>query len=285
VRGVAQLNHYYTRSFEEFEGKRFRGSATGRISRPAVPFDVPTLETNTAAGRFSERTQATIERLRSLEPRPYTYGSELRLDWFPRPNDLGRFAEFAIANLAAGLAEPARSAALRLRNLHDDIGLVADLSGSGYQPRRDGFSGSVHGQVLIEHMRGRLESSLSRASADLPIAAVAGTLTLAGDGAAGLEPVAGSAEMLMHLPMSTTRRCWSLGFIVGAAAPTRMEVVVEGDDEDAGEPVRMELPASSCLAGIVEVEPAPRRATRLRIRVATEAARVSLYDLFAVSCG
>ena len=41
VRGVAQLSHYYTRSWEEFEAKRFRGSATGRIARPAVDFDLP----------------------------------------------------------------------------------------------------------------------------------------------------------------------------------------------------------------------------------------------------
>ena len=110
-------------------GQAHRGSATGRIDRPAVPFDLPTIETNTAARRFSARTQATLAHLRSLEPRPYTYGSQLRLEWFPRPNDLGRFAEFALANLAAGLAQPARSAALRLRNLHEGIGLVADLAG------------------------------------------------------------------------------------------------------------------------------------------------------------
>ena len=60
VRGLAQLNHYYTRSFEEFEAKRTRGSATGRIDRPAVPFDLPTIETSTAARRFSARTQASL---------------------------------------------------------------------------------------------------------------------------------------------------------------------------------------------------------------------------------
>ncbi len=154
VRGVAQLNHYYTRSFEEFEAKRTRGSATGRIDRPAVPFDLPTIETNTAARRFADRTRAELERLRSLESRPYMYGSQLRLEWFPRPNDLGRFAEFALANLAAGLPEPARSAATRLRNLHDGIGLVADLAAAGYQPTPGALSTSPHLAVLVEHMRG-----------------------------------------------------------------------------------------------------------------------------------
>ena len=33
ARGLAQVNHYYTRSFEEFEAKRFSGTATGDLRR------------------------------------------------------------------------------------------------------------------------------------------------------------------------------------------------------------------------------------------------------------
>ncbi len=276
VRGVAQLNHYYTRSLEEFEAKRVRGSATGRIDRPAVPFDVPTIETNTAAHRFAARTRATIERLRSLEPRPYTYGSQLQLSWFPRPNDLGRFAEFAIANLAAGLTEPARFAAVRLRNLHRGVGLVADLSATGYQPVRNGFSGSVHAEVLIEHMRGRLEADLSRGGMDLPVL----------DGQpARLELAARSGDLRLELPAGETLRCWSAGFVIGCAEPMRLELVVDRVDGSSSEPVVLDLPASPCLAGIVEVEPVPQHVTGLRLHVASEAGHVDLYDLFAVSNG
>ena len=285
VRGVAQLNHYYTRSFEEFEAKRFHGSATGRISRPAVPFDVPTIDTSRAARRFSARTSATIERLRSLERRPYTYGSQLQLSWFPRPNDLGRFAEFAIANLAAGLAEPRRSAAIRLRNLHAGIGLVADLAGTGYRPVPEGFSGSAHAGVLLEHMRGRLESSLLRPGTDLASVALVGTLAAPGDGPARLDLVAGTADLLMEVPASGTLRCWSLGFLVGCEAPLRMDVVADRRDESSSHAVRLEVPASPCLAGIVEVDPTPQHAVRLRIHVASQAGAVDFYDLFAVSTG
>ena len=111
LQGVAQLSHYYTRSWEEFEAKRFRGSATGRIARPAVEFEVPTIEVNAAAARYSERTQSMVERLHSLDPTPYQYGSQIGFEYFPRPNDLFRFAEFAVANYAAGLTEPRRFAA------------------------------------------------------------------------------------------------------------------------------------------------------------------------------
>jgi hypothetical protein len=264
-----QLNHYYTRSFEEFEAKRFRGSATGRIARPAVPFDLPTIETSTVAARFAERTRAELARLHSLEARPYTYGSQLHLEWFPRPNDLGRFAEFALANLAAGLAEPARSAALRLRNLHEGIGLVADLAAVGYQPALAGLSASVHLDVLVEHMRGRLDGSLVSEGAEV----------------LALEARAGTAELGLALPQHTMARCWSAGFIVGSAAALSLELAVEHQDGTWSEPVRLALPASPAIAGVVEVEPVPSHAARLRVRVDGAAGRLDVYDLFAISTG
>ena len=285
VRGVAQLNHYYTRSFEEFEAKRYRGSATGRIERPAVPFDLPTIETSSAARRFSARTREEMVRLRSLEQRPYMYGSQLRLEWFPRPNDLGRFAEFALANLAAGLPEPARSAASRLRNLHEGVGLAADLAAAGYRPVPAGLSGSAHLAVLVEHMRGRLETVLSAPGAEAEAAVETGRLTQAEDGRVGLELVGGIGELSLALPPHDMARCWSAGFLIGSALPLRLELAVEHLDGVTSEPVRLALPASAALAGVVEVEPVPCHAARLRVRLSSEGPRVALHDLFAISNG
>ena len=285
VGGVAQLNHYYTRSFEEFEAKRFRGSATGRIARPAVAFDIATLDTDTAATRFSERTQATIERLRQLEPKPYTYGSQLRLEYFPRPDDLGRFAEFALANTAAGLSQPARVAASRLKNRHDGVGLAADLADSGYAPVRGGLSGSVHTEVLVEHMRGRIDSSLASASDQQPMVANGTALAGSDEGATRVDVSAGAAEIVVPIPPSETLRCYSLGFLVGGARPLRMEVSVDGDDGLSSGPVELELPASPCLAGIVEIEPSPRHASSVRLVLRTDANAIDLYDLFVISNG
>ena len=123
-----QVNHYYTRSFEEFEAKRFRGSATGRIARPAIPFELPALRIDRSAMRFAERTRATMALLRSLEPSPYHYGSQLALSQFPRFNDLGLFAEFAIANTIMDEPELRREPRLRLENLLPGTGFVAHIS-------------------------------------------------------------------------------------------------------------------------------------------------------------
>jgi hypothetical protein len=284
VRGIAQLNHYYTRSFEEFEAKRFRGSATGRIARPAVPFDIETLGVDTSARRFVTRTQATLERLRRLEAKPYAYGSQLALEYFPRPNDLFRFGEFAIANTAAGMPQPSRVAATRLRNLHHGVGLIADLAGSGYQPVRDGLSSSVHTGVLVEHMRGRVVTSLSTAGS-LPMVAAGGTLAIPEAGAATLLLPAGPAEVLLQLPADDMLRCYYLGFLLGAGAPVRLEAAVRSAEGDARQPVELRLPASTAAAGIVEVEPRPLQGEWMRLLFVTDADQVVLHDLFVIATG
>ncbi len=249
-----------------------------------MPFDIETIATDTAAARFSERTQASLERLRSLSPRPYMYGSQLALEYFPRPNDLFRFGEFAIANTAAGLAEPGRVAAMRLRNLYPGVGLVADLADSGYAPVRDALSGSVHTRVLTEHMRGRVETTLS-GDDELPITAAVGTLAIPTTGPASLQLSAGSAEVLLALPPDAQRRCYSLGFLMAAPAPVRIDASVVAEDGEESRPAALQLPASVALAGIVEVEPRPVHGSRLRLVVRSDAERLDIHDLFVISTG
>jgi hypothetical protein len=284
VRGVAQLSHYYTRSWEEFEAKRFRGSATGRIARPGVDFDTPTIEVNDAASRFSERTRAMIDRMRSLESKPYVYGSQLAFEYFPRPNDLFRFSEFAIANYAAGLVEPKRFATIRLNNTYRGIGLIADISGKEVVPARDALSTSHHVEALVAHMRGRLETSLTIAP-ELLITAERGSLAIADTGPARLDVPSGGADLLVELPHDEMLRCYYLGFLAGSESAVRIEALVQREDGSEGAPVALRLPASSSVAGTVEVEPHPQQGARLRLHVESEAHHVDLYDLFVISTG
>lgn len=284
VRDVAQLSHYYTRSWAEFEAKRFRGSATGRIARPGVDFDTPTIAVNDAASRFSERTRAMIERMRSLEPKPYLYGSQLALEYFPRPNDLFRFAEFAVANYAAGLTEPRRFATVRLRNTYRGIGIIADITDQEALPVRDALSSSEHVETLVAHMRGRLETSLSLAP-ELPVLAERGALTIPDTGPALLEVPAGGADLLVALAHDDMLRCYYLGFLTGAVSPLRVTAMVQREDGSEGAPVSLKLPAGTSVAGVVEIEPHPQHGAQLRLHVESEADHVDLYDLFVVSTG
>jgi hypothetical protein len=282
--GVVQLNHYYTRSFEEFEAKRFRGSATGRIARTAVDFDLPVLEVDESARRFSARTEAMIERLHQLDPRPYQYGSHIGFEYFPRPNDLFRFGEFAIANWAVGLAEPQRSAAVRLKNLYGGVGLVVDLSDQPTQPSRDALSGSAHVEALTAHMRGTIVNGLSVAP-ELPVTMMPAALEAPDDGPVRLGLAPGTTELRAPLPAEPMLRCYHLGLLAGLPASVRLEAVVERADGTSNAPVQLELPAGSSIAAIVEVEPSPVAGVQLRLRLSGEAEAIDLFDLFVIATG
>ena len=284
LRDVVQLNHYYTRSFEEFEAKRFRGSATGRIARPAVDFDLPIERVDTSAQRFSERTTAMIERLHRLDPRPYGYGSQIGFEYFPRPNDLFRFGEFALANWAAGLTEPARSSASRLKNRYDGIGLVVDISDQPAQPWRDALSSSTHVEALLRHMRGRIVNGLTNAPG-LPVTATSGELDLPTDGPAELRLAEGGADLLVPLADDPMLRCYHLGLLAGLPSRAGVTISVERAGGSSAPPVVLELPAGSSVAAIVEVEPTPQDATHMRLHLESSADTVTLYDLFVIATG
>jgi Glycosyltransferase family 92 len=264
--------------------QRFRGSATGRIARPAVDFDLPTLAVNDAASRFSARTQATLDRLARLDPRPYTYGSGLAFEYFPRPNDLFRFGEFALANWATGLDEPRRAAAIRLVNHYDEVGIVADLSDQPATPVRDALSGSAHVAALVEHMRGRIVTSLTLAP-ELSVAASNGHLTLPEDGPAMLTLADGIADLVLSLPDDAFLRCYTLGFLLACPAPLRMVAEVVAADGSCLGRRTVELPAASSLAGLVEVQDQPIEGRAMRLHLEGEAGDVTLYDLFVIANG
>jgi hypothetical protein len=264
ARDLAQINHYYTRSFEEFEAKRFRGSATGRLPRPAIPFDLPALREDVSARRFADRTEAMMARIRSLSPRPYRYGSELHLTQFPRSNDLGLFGEFAVANTYASATELVREPLLRLENRYEGIGFVGDVGGAATAIGPGWLSDSIHLPALLEHVRGRLESRL--------------------DPAEGPRAVGGGEELGFDLLPGDERRAYALGFVVRTAAPAELRLSLEHADGEATPPVPIALGEAGTYAGIVELDPRPLHARRAVARVRSEG-DATLLDLFLVSYG
>jgi hypothetical protein len=257
---LVQLNHYYTRSFEEFEAKRFRGSATGRIDRPAIPFDLPALGVNDAAVRFAGRTRAMIEHMRSLAPSPYRYGSELAFEQFPRFNDLGLFAEFAVANTVAEEPEPRREPRLRIANLHEGIGFVGVVSGHDHVVADDELSGSVHLTPLLERARAELVGTLAEASVDA--------------GVARFEPAAHGR-----------RRVYAAGFVVSASSPTRVVARVVEADGDGPEPVELRLEPGSTYAGVVEIDPVPALAQAVTVELSSATGEIGVHDVFVIAYG
>jgi hypothetical protein len=263
ARDLAQVNHYYTRSFDEFEAKRFRGSATGRLPRPAIPFDLPVLREDPSARRFVERTTATMDRIRSLAPKPYRYGSELRLGQFPRSNDLGLFTEFAVANTIGGATELLREPLMRVENRYEGIGFVGDLAGATTPLIPGWLSGSIHVPPLIEHVRGRLDARLDPAGLPRPI---------------GVDPIG------FDIAAGEERRACALGFVVTTGGDSELELRLEHDDGEASAPVLIAFDAAGTYGGIVELDARPLHAGRATARVRS-GSDATLLDLFLVSYG
>ncbi len=279
-----QVNHYYTRSFEEFEAKRFRGSATGRIARPAIPFELPALRTDRSAVRFAERTRATMALLRSLEPSPYHYGSQLALAQFPRFNDLGLFAEFAIANTVMAEPQLRREPRLRLENLLPGTGFVAEISGTAHRPRRGDLSGSMHMGPLLERARGRLVASWAAAPDDVAGTLRAGTATEVEAGWQ-LSGANGRAEVTFDIDAGGRRRCYALGFVMVAPGPARLELRLRHGDGDRSAPLEVQLSTAGTYAGVVEFEALPSLASAATLGVESAPGGPLVHDLFVVSYG
>lgn len=94
---VAQLNHYYTRSWEDWERKRARGSAAGSPDRPDLPFDLPGEEDRSAL-RFAAAAEARIAELRALDPDPWRMAA--RTGGVTRPNRFVHDARLALVAAA-----------------------------------------------------------------------------------------------------------------------------------------------------------------------------------------
>ncbi len=255
-----QLNHYYTRSFEEFEAKRFRGSGTGRIARPAIPFDLPTLRVDSSALRFAERTRAMMDRMASLAPSPYRYGSQLALPQFPRFNDLGLFSEFAIANTVMEEPAPRREPALRIENLYAGIGFVGVVSGHGHEVASAELSGSMHLTPLLERARGRLLATLPDGRLE--------------DGAVHFD-----------IDPAGQRRVYAAGFVVRAATATKLLAWLTRADGSTSEPVSVRLPAGDTYAGVLELDAAPELVTGVSVGLSSETGDIDVLDLFVISYG
>ena len=235
-------------------------SPTRRIARPAIPFDLPALRVDRGAVRFAERTRAMIERMASLAPSPYRYGSQLALEQFPRFNDLGLFAEFAIANTVTEEPEPRREPALRLENRYEGIGFVGVVSGHDHAVVAGELSGSRHLGPLLERARGRLVGTLA-----------------SGEQSDG--------EVRFEVEHGGQRRIYALGFVIGASAPTRSRAWLVHEDGGRSHPLELSLEAGSTYAGVVELDDTPELVTRVVVALSSTSGEIGVHDLFVIAYG
>ncbi|HZW01589.1 MAG TPA: hypothetical protein VFF55_08475, partial [Candidatus Deferrimicrobium sp.] len=232
----------------------------------------------------AERTRGAMALVRSLEPSPYHYGSQLALQQFPHFNDLGLFAEFAIANVVAGEPEPRREPRLRIENRHAGTGFVGEISSSGHEPCPGDLSGSVHLAPLLERARGRLEGSWAGQPERLASTLRWGSLRPADQGWR-LLGARGLAEVNLPLDAAGRRRCHALGFVLRTEGELSLRLELRRPDGSAGPTTDVVLDAAGTYAGVVEFEARPDLVSTAVVGLRMSAGECLVHDLFVMSYG
>lgn len=155
-----QINHYYTKSWAEFQAKLSRtNTSTHSFQLPEVPFDIPGVPDH-AIDRWIPRTKAILDEMRTLSPRPYRYGSHLALKGFPRADQFSVQAAGVVSNELAGLDRPRKQRAFDSLPMPGVRGALARADEHGWQPAPGRFLGSVHARHQIAWLGGEVAWSM-----------------------------------------------------------------------------------------------------------------------------
>ena len=275
-----QMNHYFTKSWEEFQAKRTRATtSTHAFQLPDVPFDIPG-RVDHVIDRWQPRTRALLEEMHTLARSPARFGSKLRLPGFPINDMFGQEATAIVSNEAAGLTEARKKRSFRGLPMPGVRGAHIRAHDHGYEAAPGRFLGSPH--IAQEMAWLEAEVSWSALEGQPPLAVEGGKLE------AGEVPVVRfeAAEGSMLLPAGgAPLRCHALVYALQVEAT---EVVsVELAAREAGEWVgsaAYQMPGSGTYLGFVALEKKPRTIEAVRVTL-EGATSVSIYDLALLTFG
>jgi hypothetical protein len=279
-----QMNHYFTKSWQEFHTKRHRATtSTHAFELPEVPFDIPA-EVDHVIDRWQPRTRALLEEMRTLARSPSRFGSRLRLTGFPVSDMFGQEATAIVTNEAAGVEEARKKRTAPSLPMPGVRGAMARGEDHGYEPRAGAFLASPH--VAQEVAWLQAEVTWSMADDEPPLTVESGSRDRAAD-----SPVVSfrAGDGALVIPAGGhPLRCHALLFALGietadAAAPVGVELAAR----EAGEwqvSASFEMPGWGTYLGLVALEKRPR--TIESVRVALRGAKaVRVYDLALLTFG
>jgi hypothetical protein len=275
-----QMNHYFTKSWEEFQAKRTRATtSTHAFQLPDVPFDIAG-RVDHVIDRWQPRTRALIEEMHTLARSPARFGSKLRLPGFPINDMFGQEATAIVSNEAAGLTEARKKRSLRGLPMPGVRGAHIRAQDHGYEAAPGRFLGSPH--IVQEMAWLEAEISWSALEGEPPLAVEGGNLE------AGQVPLvrfeAGGGSVLLPAG-GAPLRCHALVYALQVEAT---EVVsVELAAREAGEWVgsaAYEMPGSGTYLGLVALEKKQRTIDAVRVTL-EGATSVRIYDLALLTFG
>ncbi len=288
-----QMNHYYTKSWQEFQAKRTRATtSTHSFQLPDVPFDIPA-QVDHVIDRWLPRTKALMEEMQTLSPSPARFGSRLHLAGFPISDMFGQEATAVVTNEAAGVGEARKKRTARSLPMPGVRGALARAEDFGYQARPGAFLASTHVAQEVAWLQAEVTWSVSTSQ---PALRVEG----GGLDAAGELPVIRLDAPRGHLviPVGGPRlRCHALLFALGVegaasgpqgtATESAAGMPIELAAQEAGEwrsAASFSLPGPGTYLGLVALEKWPRSIDAVRVTL-DGVREVRLYDLALLTFG
>ncbi len=280
-----QMNHYFTKSWQEFQAKRNRATtSTHSFQLPDVPFDIPATVDH-VIDRWQPRTRALIDEMAQLPRSPSRYGSKLRLTGFPISDMFGREAAAAVSNEVAGLAEASKKLAFRPLPTAGARGAMARAEDYDYEAAPGRFLASPHlGQELAWL---QAEVVWSIVDGVPPLEVEGGSLAEAAD---ACEPPTvrfdGQGGSLVIPLGGPALRCHALAYVLRVkAAGASVSVELAAREEGEWRPmVAYLVPGSGTYVGLIALDKKPRTIDAARVSL-DGLSEVAIYDLALLSFG
>ena len=279
-----QMNHYFTKSWEEFQAKRTRATtSTHAFQLPDVPFDIAAREDH-VIDRWQPRTRELMTEMQTLARSPSRYGSKLRLQGFPVSDMFGQEATAIVSNEAAGLLEARKKRSFKTLPMPGVRGATARTDEHGYEPGVGKFLGSIHIAQEIAWLQASVAWSVADGEPDLGVEG--GTLD---DGGAVSSVRFPSSRGSLLIPRGgPDLRCHALVYALTLGGVTEgVPITIELAAREAEEWRRaaaFELPQPGTYLGLVALEKKPRTIDSVRISIGG-AAEVRIYDLALLAFG
>ena len=275
-----QMNHYFTKSWEEFQAKRTRATtSTHAFQLPDVPFEIPG-RVDHVIDRWQPRTRALIDEMHTLARSPARFGSKLRLPGFPVNDMFGQEATAIVSNEAAGLSEARKKRSSRGLPMPGVRGAHIRAQDHGYEAAPGRFLRSPH--VVQEMAWLEAEVSWSALEGEPPLAAEGGKLETGEPPTVRFEAASGSLLMPVG---GAPLRCHALvyAFEVEAATTVAVELAAREAEAWVGS-ATYEMPGPGTYLGFVALEKKPRTIDAVRVTL-EGASSVRIYDLALLTFG
>ncbi|MFV2064796.1 MAG: glycosyltransferase family 92 protein, partial [Chloroflexota bacterium] len=257
-----QMNHYYTKSWQEFQAKRSRATtSTHSFPLPDVPFDIAALPDHTI-DRWIPRTKALMEQMRTIARSPSRYGSRLRMSGFPISDQFGNEAVTVVTNEVAGHDEPTRKRAFKPLPLPGVRGAMARAEDHGYLPGMGKFLSSPH--LAQETAWLAADVSWQVGDSETALQVEGGSVASSADGLRVELDASGGALLIPE--GGPAMRCHALLFVLRVPATATLVVAVREPDGWKPGP-EFELPGEGTYLGFVALEKLPRSIEAVRIRL------------------